>query len=142
MEVPYSSLCISLVRGGVPVRQIVFFLRAVTIPEHYKSGLARRREVQDLPSIKATTTLRSGTALHELIPDSARYLGGLPTLLVNPISFPYSRAATATPAAQSVTLSTGPRTVGKIEPLKTRISGSQEILDSYTCQFVDWHQSI
>jgi hypothetical protein len=72
MKVPYSSLCISLVRGGVPVRQIVFFLRAVTIPEHYKSGLARRREVQDLPSIKATTTLRSGTTLHELIADSAR----------------------------------------------------------------------
>jgi len=58
----------------------------------------------------------------------------LPTLLVKPTSFPYQIAATATPPAQRLTTNTGPSTVGRIEPLKTRMSGNQDILDSYIRQ--------
>lgn len=55
----------------------------------------------------------------------------LPTLLVRPSSLPYTTCTTATPAAKSVTVKTGPSTVGMIDERKTRTSGSQEILDSW-----------
>jgi hypothetical protein len=57
-----------------------------------------------------------------------------PTLFVSPTSFPHMSAAAATLAAKSETLSTGPRTVGMMEPRKTRISGSHEIFESCTCE--------
>ena len=58
----------------------------------------------------------------------------IPTLLVNPTSLPYQIAATATPPAQRLTTRTGPSTVGRIDPLKTKTSGNQDIFDSYIDQ--------
>ena len=58
----------------------------------------------------------------------------IPTLLVNPTSLPYQIATTATPPAQRLTTRTGPRTVGRIDPLKTRISGNQDIFDNSLAQ--------
>ena len=52
----------------------------------------------DSPSNKATTTLNNGT-----------------TLLVRPTSFPYKIEAAATAAENSVTVRTGPSTVGMTE---------------------------
>ena len=62
--------------------------------------------------------------------------GHIPTLLVKPTSLPYQIAATATPPAQRLTTRTGPRTVGRIDPLKTRTSGNQDIFDNYHNQLL------
>jgi hypothetical protein len=69
------------------------------------------------PSSKATTTDSKGT-----------------TLFVRPTSLPYINDAAATQAEKNVTLSTGPMTVGMMDPRQTSTSGSHEILDSYIIQ--------
>lgn len=87
------------------------------------------------PSSRATTTESSGTDLSQLHFPGREFLYArlhVPTLLLRPRSLPYSKLAAATPPAKSVTVKTGPNTVGMIDERKTATSGSQESLDSCT----------
>lgn len=82
-----------------------------------------------LPPIREE--LQHSATVIELYPVTSSSCVHSPTLLDNPTSFPQYNDTAATAAENAVTTSTGPKTVGMIDPEYTKISGSQEIFDSY-----------